>query len=83
MNLRLSASAVAVLGALFAVGCASTEGAPSEQQQPARTELVYRTGSNIPVREKALTPEEKAKQTEDSQRTMQQMQATGAGKPKL
>ena len=83
MNLRLSAWAVAVLGALSAAGCASTDGAASEQQQPARTELVYRTGSNIPVREKALTPEEKAKQAEDSQRTMQQMQATGAGKPKL
>ncbi|HKX41010.1 MAG TPA: hypothetical protein VJO99_07615 [Burkholderiaceae bacterium] len=68
---------------LTASGCASTEGADTKQTaQP--TELIYRTGSNIPIREKTpMTAEEKAKQTEDSQRALQQMQATGAGKPKL
>jgi hypothetical protein len=80
MNLRLS-GLVAALVMLFATGCASTNG-PEAEQEPARTELVYRTGSNIPVREKQ-TPEEKAKQAEEGQRALQQMQSTGAGKPKL
>lgn len=83
MNMRLPALAVAVICGLSAAGCASPEGAQTEQQPATRTELVYRTGSNIPVREKALTPEEKAKQAEDGQRALQQIQATGAGKPKL
>jgi hypothetical protein len=81
MSLRLSGLAV-VLGVLSATGCASTDGAAA-QQQAAPTELVYRTGSNIPVREKALTPEEKARRAEESQRALQKVQTTGAGNPKL
>ena len=63
------------------VGCANVDTAGTQQNGPA--ELVYRTGSHIPIRNATpLTPEEKQKQAEDSQRSMQQMQRTGAGTPK-
>jgi len=81
MNSRLSAAAA--LTVLIASGCASTDGTTTQQAtQPA--ELVYRTGSNIPVRDKTpITKEEKDKQAEDSRRALQQMQTTGIGNPKL
>jgi hypothetical protein len=83
MNSRLAAAAVALTTVLVtASGCASTEAAGTQQAQP--TELVYRTGSNIPVRDKTpMTKEEKEKQAEDSRRALQQMQTTGAGNPKI
>jgi hypothetical protein len=72
--------AVALAAAL--AGCASTD-APATEQTSA-PELVYRTGSHIPVRDKTpMTKEEKEKQAEESRRTLQQMQTTGAGNPKL
>ena len=82
MNSRLAATA-ALTTVLIASGCASTDGADTKQTaQPA--ELVYRTGSNIPVRDKTpMTKEEREKQTEDSRRALQQMQTTGAGNPKI
>ena len=81
MNSRLAAMA-ALTTFLIASGCASTDGTDTKQAtQP--TELVYRTGSNIPVRDKTpMTKEEKEKQSEDSRRALQQMQTTGAGVPK-
>ena len=81
MNSRLAASA-ALMTVLVAAGCASTDATDNKQAaQPA--ELVYRTGSNIPVRDKTpMTKEEKEKQAEDSRRALQQMQTTGAGNPR-
>ncbi|MEP7100719.1 MAG: hypothetical protein ABI781_09435 [Burkholderiales bacterium] len=70
-----------LLGSVLATGCASV---PQDAAQPQAggSELVYRTGSNIPVRDKTpATKEEKEKQSEESRRTMQQMQSTGAGTP--
>lgn len=71
-----------LLASALAAGCAS---APQDAAQPhvGGSELVYRTGSNIPVRDKAppMTKEEKEKQSEESRRAMQQMQSTGAGTP--
>jgi hypothetical protein len=73
-----AASAAAVLA-----GCATSTSAPDAEQTPA-TELVYRTGSHIPIRDRTpMTKEEKEKQAEDSRRALQQMQTTGAGNPKL
>ena len=81
MNSRLVASTV-LMSVLIASGCASTDANDNKQAaQPA--ELVYRTGSNIPVRDKTpITKEEKEKQAEDSRRALQQMQTTGAGNPR-
>jgi len=74
----LAATAVAALA-----GCATSTVAPDAEQTPA-TDLVYRTGSHIPIRDKTpMTKEEKEKQAEDSRRALQQMQTTGAGNPKL
>ena len=76
MNSRLAAAAVALTTVLAtASGCASTEMAGA---QPAeRVEPVYRTGSNIRVREKTpMTKEQKEAQAEDSRRALQQMQQT-------
>ena len=71
---------IAAVAAALA-GCAGADTAATVQNGPA--ELVYRTGSNIPIRNATpLTPEEKQKQAEESQRSMQQMQRTGAGTPK-
>jgi len=72
-----------LFGSLLAVGCAS---APQDaaQSQTSSSELVYRTGSHIPLRDKTpMTKEEKEKQAEESRRSLQQMQTTGAGNPKL
>jgi hypothetical protein len=71
-----------LLGSTLLVGCAS--GTQDGANPPAGGgELVYRTGSNIPVRDKTpMTAEEKEKRAEESRRTMQQMQTTGAGSPK-
>ena len=82
MNSRLAAAAT-LTTVLIACGCASTDGADTKQAtQP--TELVYRTGSNIPIRDKTpLTKEEREKQSEQSRRALQQMQTTGAGNPKI
>jgi len=82
MNSRLAAAA-ALMTVLIATGCASADGANTSQAaQPA--ELVYRTGSNIPIRDKTpMTKEEKEKQAEDSRRALQQIQTTGAGNPKV
>lgn len=82
MNSRLAAAA-ALMTVLIASGCASADGTNTQQAtQPA--ELVYRTGSNIPIRDKTpLTKEEKERQAEDSRRALQQMQTTGAGNPKV
>ena len=83
MNSRLAASA-ALMTALFASGCASTDGAITDNKQAdLKPEPVYRTGSNIPVRDKTpMTKEEKEKLADDSRRAMQQMQTTGIGNPK-
>jgi hypothetical protein len=77
-SLILAATTVAALA-----GCATSTGAPDAEQTTA-TELVYRTGSHIPIRDKTpMTKEEKEKQAEESRRSLQQMQTTGAGNPKL
>jgi hypothetical protein len=74
MNSRLAAAAMALTTVLMtATGCASTETAGA---QPAeRVEPVYRTGSNIRVRDKTpMTKEEKEAQAEESRRGLQQIQ---------
>ena len=76
----IGVASAALTTVLLAAGCATTDSASTTAA--TRDEPVYRTGSNIPVHEKALTKEEKAKQAEDSQRYLQQMQTTGAGNPK-
>ena len=81
MNSRLAAAAALMTVFLTASGCASTETAGTQPVE--RSEPVYRTGSNIPVRDKTpMTKEEKEKMAEDSRRALQQMQTTGAGIPK-
>jgi hypothetical protein len=73
---------LAALCATALAGCATSTGAPVEEPTPA-TELVYRTGSHIPIRDRTpMTKEEREKQAADSQRSLQQMQSTGAGIPK-
>ncbi len=76
MDSRLAAAAVALTTVLVtASGCASTETAGAQSAE--RVEPVYRTGSNIRVRDKTLmTKEEKEAQAEDSRRALQQMQQT-------
>jgi len=71
-----------LLASMLAAGCAS--GPQDAGPAPAGGgELVYRTGSNIPVRDKTpMTAEEKEKRAEESRRTMEQMRSTGAGNPK-
>lgn len=60
---------VAAVATLFA-GCASTETAPGAEPKPV-TERVYRTGSNIPVRDPVqLTPEEKERQAEAARNSL-------------
>jgi len=76
MNSRLAAFA-ALMTVLIVSGCASTDGTDTKAAQPA-TELVYRTGSNIPVRDtRPLSKEEKEKQAEDAQRMLSR--PTGPG----
>lgn len=71
----VAAAAVAILAA----GCASTESTNTNDAAPA-SELVYRTGSNIPIRDsKPLTKEEKERQAEDAQRMLSR--PVGAGAP--
>lgn len=61
----LAASIVGVLA-----GCASTDGSTAGEPKPV-SERVYRTGSNIPVRDPApLTKEEKERQAEEAQRSL-------------
>lgn len=75
-------SFAAAAALVIVAGCASTD-APVAEQASA-TELVYRTGSHIPVHDKTpMTKEEKEKQGEESRRALQQMQTTGAGNPKI
>lgn len=80
--MKLTLLSTALLGGVLAVGCASVPEDASQSQ--TSSELVYRTGSHIPVRDKTpMTKEEKEKQADEARRTMQQMQTTGAGSPKL
>ena len=82
MNSLLAGAAALATTVLIASGCASTDTTSTTSEAP-RGELVYRTGSNIPVRDKApLTKEEQDKQTTEAQRAMQQLQTTGAGNPR-
>jgi len=67
---------VAAVAAVLLGGCATADAPPAEQNNS--TELVYRTGSNIPIRNaKPLTKEEKERQTEQSQRDLERAQRTG------
>ena len=82
MNSLVAAAAALTTTVLIASGCASTDTTGTTTEAP-RGELVYRTGSNIPVREKAsTTKEEQDKQSVEAQRVLQQMQTTGAGNPR-
>jgi hypothetical protein len=74
-------TAAALTTVLIASGCAD---APATSTTPvAREEVIYRTGSNIPVHEKALTKEEKDRQADEARRSLQQIQSTGSGNPKI
>ena len=77
MNSRLAAAALALTTTLLtASGCASTETAGDQQAE--RQEAVYRTGSNIRVRDKKpMTKEEKEKQAEESRQMLQDIQTSG------
>jgi hypothetical protein len=76
MNSLLAAAAALTTTVLIASGCASTDAGPSTA---SGSELVYRTGSNIPKREKTTTAkEEQEKKTAESPAA----QTTGAGSPR-
>jgi hypothetical protein len=80
--MKLILISTTLLGGVLSVGCASGPQDAADQPQTS-SELVYRTGSHIPVRDKTpMTKEEKEKQADEAHRTMQQMQTTGAGSPK-
>jgi hypothetical protein len=51
-TVRQLAALVAIIGVAFLFGCAST---PDDKDAEARTEKVYRTGSNIPVRDRDVS----------------------------
>jgi hypothetical protein len=78
MNSRLIAAlATATFAALAIGGCASEPADPNAKPAAPR-EVVYRTGSNIPVRDaRPLTKEEQDAQTEAAQRYLSR--PTGAG----
>jgi type IV pilus biogenesis protein CpaD/CtpE len=66
-------SLILVAVAIALVGCASADSTGTVQDSPP--ELVYRTGSNIPVRSATpLTPEEKAAQADASKRLLESAQ---------
>ena len=56
-------------------GCAGPIAPVTDQS--AAPELVYRTGSNIPVRRAPMTKEEKQQQAEESQRALDTIQRSG------
>lgn len=75
---RTFVAAVAFAG--IAAGCASNSNSSNDNPAPASSTLVYRTGSNIPIREsKPATKEEKERQAEDAQRFL--ARPVGAGAP--
>ena len=75
-SIILIAAAAASLG-----GCASTDAPATNQSAPS--ELVYRTGSNIPIRNsKPMTKEEKEQQAEESKRSLEAIQRGGPGATK-
>ena len=78
MNSRLiAAAATTTLVVLAVTGCASEPADPNTKPAAPR-EVVYRTGSNIPVRDpRPLTKEEQDAQTEAAQRYL--ARPTGAG----
>jgi hypothetical protein len=79
MNSFLGAAAALTTTVLIASGCASTD-AGTTTNAPQGGEPIYRTGSNIPVRDKtAMTKEERERQAAESQRAVQPTQTTGAG----
>jgi hypothetical protein len=79
-SLRIAATALVVL---FASGCADTPEAATAAKRTTYEEPVYRTGSNIPVRDKTpMTEEEKANRAAESQRALEQLQRTGSGNPR-
>lgn len=79
MKTLLIAATGAALLSLY--GCAATaDAANTEPHAKAYEEPTYRTGSNIPVRDKTpMTEQEKADKTAAAQRTLEQMRQTGAG----
>ena len=67
-SLSALAFASASIVTLIATGCASAPADPNAKPEPAR-EVVYRTGSNIPVRDvRPQTKEEKDAEAEAAQR---------------
>ena len=66
-----------LLGSMLA-GCAS---GPQDAVDPqaSRGELTFRTGSNIPVRDKPMSKEDKEKQTEESRRALDDLQTIRGG----
>ena len=62
-------------------GCASTDSSSTSQTAPS--ELIYRTGSNIPIRTTTpVTKEEKERQAEESKRSLEAIQRGGPGATK-
>jgi hypothetical protein len=79
MTSFLTAAAALTTTVLIASGCAST-GTATTATNAAQGEPVYRTGSNIPMRDKsAMTKEEQERQAAESQRASQPTQAAGSG----
>jgi len=71
MTSFLAAAAALTTTVLIASGCASTGTATTATNAP-QGEPVYRTGSNIPMRDKsAMTKEEQERQAAESQRASQ------------
>jgi hypothetical protein len=79
-SLRIAATALTVL---IVSGCADTPEAAAAPKRTTYEEPVYRTGSNIPMRDKTpMTEEEKASRAAEAQRSLEQVQRTGAGNPR-
>jgi hypothetical protein len=67
----------ATLACLLFVGCASST-APSPDNAGPAPELVYRTGSNIPIKNvQPMTKEEREKQAEETRAALERQQRGG------
>lgn len=74
MLLRLPLAAAALVLAGAVAGCATTAGDTAE----AKPEKVYRTGSNLPVRDPSQASEVKQVKVEDHPATRMQMPSPAA-----
>jgi hypothetical protein len=73
----LTSAFPATLACLLFVGCAGST-APSPDNAAPATELVYRTGSHIPIKDaQPMTKEEREKQAEATRAALERQQRGG------